>query len=370
MAELGKWVSVSEAARLTGISVRTLKRMAAEGQLKHSRTPGGHMRVLRKDLEKLLRQDGPVTASLSIGLQSKREAVEAKGLELQEARADRELRKLREEDAEAERRRAATAQAEELERRRAVEETRLQVARHAAERWAREREQEEAEERREWTDRWVAWALNAVPKDAPREVALDVHQGVEEALAKLSPEQSQSVVQRLVLAAMDRGLAPWNRRKEIENAVQLARKEVPLVVRTLSEYFPPTQWEIRAMQSAREAIAELPADASYEELRAAAVQAGKQIATEYEGEQARARAEGERQQRERSKKFRVDIGVDHVSVYLTKLHSAGELWDEDLSRKPELEAAVRKVLGEKLTGDESFDDTQRLARKVIDAELE
>jgi hypothetical protein len=328
------------------------------------------MRVLRADLDKLLRHASNAPVSASSVLQNKREGLETLNLELQERRVKRELSKLSEEDAEADRRREAVVRAEQLEDKRALEESRLQAA-HDTERRATERRQAEAErERRAWAYTWLDYALKSLPQDAPREIGLDVQESVEEALAKLTPEQPQSVVQRLVLAAMDRGLAPWNRRKEIENAVQLARKEVPLVVRTLSEYFPPTQWEIRAMQSAREAIAELPADASYEELRAAAVRAGKQIATEYEGEQARARAEGERQQRERSKKFRVDIGVDHVSVYLTKLHSAGELWDEDLSRKPELEAAVRKVLGEKLTGDESFDDTQRLAREVIDAELE
>ena len=37
MAEPTEWVSVSEAARLRGLSVRTIKRLVAEGQLKSAR---------------------------------------------------------------------------------------------------------------------------------------------------------------------------------------------------------------------------------------------------------------------------------------------------------------------------------------------
>jgi len=52
-------------ARLTGLSVRTIKRMAAEGQLKSAKTPGLHVRVARADLNKLLRPANPAGALVS-----------------------------------------------------------------------------------------------------------------------------------------------------------------------------------------------------------------------------------------------------------------------------------------------------------------
>ena len=104
--ELPEWVSISEAERLTGLSARTIKRMAAEGQLKSSRTPGSHMRVSRADVDRLLRRDAPASVSASSVLQNKRERVEELGLEARELRAQREIDKLREEGAQAERARA------------------------------------------------------------------------------------------------------------------------------------------------------------------------------------------------------------------------------------------------------------------------
>lgn len=275
------------------------------------------------------------------------------------------------EDAEAERRRAATAQAEELERKRALEEARLQTARDAERRRSERRQSEIERKRREWVAAWVAWGLDSFPKDAPREIGLEVHESVEEALAKLTPDQSQSVVQRLVLGAVNKALKPWQHQKEIERAVQESRKELPAL---LQRYFEPSEWEMRAMQAAREAISCLRADAPYEELRAAAVQSGRQIGREYEAEEARARAEAQgerdRQQREVNKRFLVGVGVACVFPYISKLYSDGEIWDEDLSRKPELEAVVRKALEGRLTGDESFDDAQLVAREVVDKEVE
>ncbi len=359
----GEGIPVSQVTRLTGFSVRTIKRRCDAGQLASFRSPGGHVRVVKADLERFLRRGSPNPVSTSSVLQNRRERIEELNLEAQELRAKREIEKLRAEDAEAERRREAAAQAEELADERAREESRLQVAREGQRRAAEQRQAEAEQERREWVNGWVAWALNSVPKDAPREVALDVHQSVEEALAKFSPEQPQSVVQRLVLAGVDKALVPWRRSKEIEKAIQSARKELPVSVRTLSEYFEPTEWEVRAMRAARVATSQLPSDAAFEEIRAAGVQAGKQIASEYEREQAR-------QQRERYKKFLVDIGVGHVSCYLSKLHSDGEIWDEDFDRKSELENAVRKALEDRLMGAEGFGEAQRLAREVVKKELE
>lgn len=370
----GESLSAADASRLLGVSTRTLKRMCAAGQLRAFKTAGGHWRVSRAVLENFQRRTEtsvpPVGCASSV-LQSKRERIEELALEAQERRAQREIRKLDEEDSEAERRRAAAAHAEEVERKRAVEETRLQAARDAAERQERQREHQEAQERREWTDGWVAWALNAVPKDAPREIELTIAEAVEEALARLTPEQPQSTINRLVLAGIAKGLRPWQRQQEIEQAIQEARSQLPIFARN---YFEPTAWEVKALETAREAIRHLPSDAAYEELRQAAIRAGREVALEYEAEEARARAqaqaERERQQREHTKKFLVDLGVMHVSLYLSKLHSDGDVWDEDLERKAELENAVRKALEDRLAGTEGFEEAQRIARALVDEQLE
>jgi excisionase family DNA binding protein len=366
----GQSVPVSEAARLTGFSVRTVKRMCAAGQLGSFRTPGGHVRVRREDLERFLRQASPAPILTSSALQTRRERIEELALEAQERRAMREIRKLDQEDAETERQRVAAAQAEQSKRKRVAEDARLQATRDAAERREREREREEVEERREWTDGWMAWGLSTVPKDAPREIELDVAQAVEETLARLAPEQVQSVVQRLVLAAIDKGLAPWHRRKEIEKAIQLARKELPFRVQ---RYFEPSEWELKAMERAREAIRSLPSDSTFEQLCQVAIRAGRQIAAECEAEEARTRtqaqAERERQQRESDRRFLISIGVEHATSYLQKLHSDGEIWGEDFERKSELEHMVRETLEARLTGAEGFEAAQRIAREVIQDEL-
>ena len=358
-------LSASEAARLLGVSVPTLKELCARGRLGSFRTAGNHVRVAKADLERFRQGSGsPGPAPVSSVLQNRRERIEELGLEVQERRAKREIQKLEDEDTEAERRRAAAAQAEDLEHKAALEEACLQRECEAARRATERRQAQAQKERTKWVGSYVGSALNGLPQDAP---LLDVRAAVEEALANLTPDQPETVVRPIALAAVLKALKPWKHQKEIQQAIQEARKELPALAQG---FFEPSEWELRAMQAAREAIAKLPADASLAEIRAAAVQVGKQVATEYEAEQARARAEQERQRRESMKSFLLSVGVRHVAPYLAKLQVDGAIWDEDLARKPELETAVRETLEQKLSGDESFDDAQGLAREVIDAQLE
>jgi len=49
-------LSPSDAADALGVSLRTLARYAAQGRLPVYRTPGGHRRFRRDDLERLLRR--------------------------------------------------------------------------------------------------------------------------------------------------------------------------------------------------------------------------------------------------------------------------------------------------------------------------
>jgi len=77
-----------------GVSIPTLKRMAAEGRLESFRTPGGHLRILGESVDAV--RDHPQTQPRPVRdaspvLQNRRERLEELTLEAQERRAKREL---------------------------------------------------------------------------------------------------------------------------------------------------------------------------------------------------------------------------------------------------------------------------------------
>jgi uncharacterized protein YbdZ (MbtH family) len=114
---------------------------------------------------------------------------------------------------------------------------------------------------------------------------------VADALTKLAPEQPRNVIEPLVLAAVDKALAPWQRGKEIEKAFDEARKQLPYSAQgtySLTGNFEdrPSEWDIRARQAAADAIRQLGNDAPFSEIRALAIQAGKRVAQEYKHHQA------------------------------------------------------------------------------------
>ena len=53
-AEQGDWLRVAEAARLLGVSPNTLRRAGTYGELPCHRSPGGHRRYRRADIDALL----------------------------------------------------------------------------------------------------------------------------------------------------------------------------------------------------------------------------------------------------------------------------------------------------------------------------
>lgn len=362
-------LSAGEAARELGISPRTVRRLCSEGRLPSFRTPGGQVRVWRKHLDSF-RQGAPVTNGIaSVALENKRESLQTLNLELQERRLRRELKRLKDEEVEDEQDRAASIEAEEQRNRSALEEARLQREDRAAKR-IREEEQLEAEcQRQQWIDSWVEYSIRSIPQGVPREVASDVREAVEEALTIIEPSRSQSIVQHLVAGAIERGLKSWRRQQEIEKTIQQARKELPMLLQGFSDWSAPNEWEVRAMSAARDAIAKLGASASLTEVRDAALQAGRRIATEYESEQGRIRDDQQRKRLASNKSFLVSIGTAEVESYLKKLHLNDDIFDEDLERKGEIERTVRNVLEARLTGGESFLEAQRIAREAVDAEV-
>src|ERR1035438_10221941 len=96
---------------------------------------------------------------------------------------------------------------------------RQQAAAEAAERQRTEVKQ--AEQRRLlWVQLWTQYALNSLPYGARREVEMEVHTTVQEALSVLQPSQPEAITRRLVDAAVQRALGPWTRSEEHTSELQ------------------------------------------------------------------------------------------------------------------------------------------------------
>jgi excisionase family DNA binding protein len=61
----GDWLSIHEASRLLGVHIGTVREWADAGTLPSYRTPGGHRRFLRTDLQKFIDQQRKSSASES-----------------------------------------------------------------------------------------------------------------------------------------------------------------------------------------------------------------------------------------------------------------------------------------------------------------
>lgn len=364
-------VPVAEAARILGVSVTTIKRMRKDGQLRCFSTHGGHIRIPRAELDRIQAGDeerqigspNPVSDSLK----SRRQLIEDLTLRAQTIRAQQELKKVDEEAAELDAKRDARKREEENQRVRAAREARIQSQLNE------EREEAEAERvrmeqgRREWISAWQAWALRQMPTDA-REFDLDVHQAVEEVLLRLWPtQQPREIVERVVCSAIEKALKPYARQKHIDQAVQLARKQLPL---HLQRYFEPSEWELKAMARASDAIGALPADSGVAELSQVGIQAGREVASEHEVEETRSRREAQeatqRDDRERRKKFLSEFGVVQVGPHIAFLLARDLIWQEDVQKKPELEAQVRDSLSQQLKGTEDLEDVRARACKIVE----
>ena len=397
MTESSDWISVSEAERLTGLSVRTLKRMAAEGQIKSSRTPGDHVRVLRHDVDRLLRREAPASVSVSTVLANKKERVEELSLELQERRAMREIRKLSEEDAEAQQRRTETRRVHELSEKRAVEETRLEAARDAERREREQREAEAQRQRAEFRRRWLSFATDRFPVW----VSYDQRQGllaaVEETISARDVADVQLMPRLLLSDTVSRVCAPW------ESERQDQQKREQLIERTIKSELPigATDAErAKAAAGARSVLAQVPATASDWELHAAVSAAVERIVKAIEQRKAserdkeRQRAEAERvKDAERRAQRNVSPrpapmlcfaryeratssreGVEHVFSYLSELFRKDEITrDEwlDFAWQRQLQEQVREALESELRGadDESENDARQIAEEIVDEEL-
>ncbi len=280
--------TTGQAARELGVSPATVRALCAGGVIDCQSTRGGQYRVPKSAVEKC-RRDGlpavprplPDDNVRPVRPRHGHAALLAEPSEDAKAAAD-EVVVLENEVKSLGLKRQKVEQTEwflDRERRKAEAE----AAREAAEQERQERAEEERR-RQEWTDRWLAHALRSMPYDAPEETRLDVQEQVETALDKLQPSQPDYIVERLVHAAVDRALKPWQRRKEIEAAIEQASDSLPPQAKGFS--WNPSEWDIRARQAAAAAIGRLRDGATAEEIRATARDAVQHIIKQFEHEEA------------------------------------------------------------------------------------
>jgi len=419
--------SVAEAARILGVSIPTLKRMSADGQLEGFRTPGGHLRIVAESIQ-ALREQRPPSRQPSSVLTNRRERVEELALEAQELRAKREITKLQaEEEAEA-RRRQDEAETQELQAEREAEAARLRRERLKLQE-ARERERQEAERqlaafRRRWLDKVtrrlsafeLRWLSAAQHKEifAAAETEINARQPHDE-------PHMMEIVTRTIAALVE----PFAARRQ-------AQERRNRVVKDTLHHLPifTTEGErARAAAAIRESLTHLPEDAEEFEIRAAAEEAVKPIrrtiekrllderlitaairelplgstdrdearlrwacagilaelpedVSEVEAQEAleptvrEACEEIEERQaekrREALKASLIRYGVAEVSNCLWRLKedeeiSSEEYWDSDL--RADLARAVKDELEAELIGEETTKEVSELVREIIDEEF-
>lgn len=423
--------TTGRAARELRVSPNHVRALCQTGMIAARATPGGHFRIPKSEIERLRREGVPEPPpGTPAESQSESAIVPAANpphrhpVLLAEPSTD------------------AIAAADEVVRlENEVKAIGLKRSKEENLDWFRERERKQAEAkaardrevlkskaqklRREWENSCVEYAFECLPNDAPEDARLTVAQSVREILIDLSPSDPEEVTGPLIDAAVERALRPWRRSKEVERAVQEARNQLPLWIRSWSSSnSPPSEWELRAMSVARETIAELQNDATFEEMQAAAIAAGRKVAQQYQdwdtrrtivggvflrtpGEQEKARqsvgaaferlpvgvsrAEMERARDEVLAPFKAaeeaaraqaqaasqtDLYLLHVDSYLAKIaadpHSKWELgnFSERNRLAQELKEEIRPILIQAILEEPlSFNDAHTLIESLVDRRL-
>ena len=279
--------STGQVARQLGTTLATIRILCENRVLAAETTPGGHWRVPASEVERLKRdglppiprplptESAPPESNGTDGRHGHPELLAAASAEvvsaadlvaitrslLEKRRIDREL----EENEDWFRDRQGR-----------------QAAAEAAERQRTEVKQ--AEQRRLlWVQQWTQYALNSLPYGARREVEMEVHALLQEALSVLQPSQPAAITQRLVDAAVHRALGPWTRKQEMERALQAGMNKLSWDIQYRPEYAGLKQ---RAWDAAVAAVRQVREEANYHEMGTAAVQAVQPIIGEYEHQQA------------------------------------------------------------------------------------
>ncbi len=279
--------STGQVARQLGTTLAAVRVLCENGVVAAETTPGGHLRVPASEVERLKR-DGLPPITRPLPTESAPPATNGTGV-----RHGQPTRLAEPSDAVVSAADQVAITRSMLEKRkidRELEETedwfRARERQHAAAEAAERRrmETQQAEQRRlQWVHEWTKYALDSLPAGAQRQVEMEVHTAVQEALSELQPSQPEAVTQRLVDAAVDRALGPWCRKQDTERALQVGMDRLPWDVQIHYEYAALKQraWEVAvaAVRKARE-------DATYNDMETAAALAVQPVIREYEHQQA------------------------------------------------------------------------------------
>ena len=359
--------SVSEAAEVLRVSVPTLKRMIHAEKLQAFRTPGNHLRITAESLERV-QQGRPLRPAREVSpvLQNRRERVEELALEAQELRAGHEIRKLRQED-------AAEARQKHEERQESARQAEQEAQRLELERQQFEIERQERAERaraqaalRDFRQRWLAHAdkllngfLGAFFKYdwlTPQQ-RKELAETLEAEIGKHDPDDEQRM-SRIIQDTLASFVAPLEAQREIAR-----RREHAVDRMMLKLSFRATDSErVRAEALAREALRQMPLDASADELLMKAQDAIAPISRAIEDREAREKREATRDQFIRS-------AFVTVASYKQELRDQDEISRQDCSDQAlwdEINEDVRDQLSRELTGDESPQEVEGLIRSIVD----
>ncbi len=141
------------------------------------------------------------------------------------------------------------------------------------------RKQQERRRRREWEDEWIEFALDRVPDNAPKELGLEVHSQVAEALGRLQADQPAIAVRRIVEAAVDKALAPWHRTNERVKAIEEAIRGLPYAIQRNDEL---EDLKLEAIRLATNAVNQCHPEAASATLQAAARNSVKPVLRVFE----------------------------------------------------------------------------------------
>jgi len=279
--------STGQVARQLGITLATVRLLCENGVIAAETTPGGQWRVPASEVERLER-DGlpPIPRPLPIESAPLAMNGTAQHHGPSESPPKPSAEVLSAEDLVAITR--SLLEKRRIEREIEENEDWFRDRQHRqAEAEAAERQRTEAmqaEQRRLlWVQVWMQYALNSVPYDARREVEMEVHAAVQQALSVLQPSQPEAITRRLVDAAVHRALGPWTRKQEIERALKAGMNRLPWDIRCGSEYAPLKQ---RAWETAVAAVGKVREGASYNEMETVTVQAVQPMIREYQQQQA------------------------------------------------------------------------------------
>jgi len=275
-----------QAAKQLGVSSYHVRRLCEAGEIVAEITGGRQWKIPLAEVRRLQKEGvPPVPQQIAEG-----------GDEDDEARPGYADESENEDEPAAEVKAAANAvkiAGSHLERRRLERETE-EVEDWFRERGRREEERERAEleraetaraaeQRREWINGWIQYALNSMPPGVPRETELDVNTAVEQVLANFQYCQSEITIRRLVIAAVEKVLAPWRREQQRRDAVEAAMNQLPLGVRFRPEFAP---LKLHAIEAASAAVARCRAGAISEEMEIAAKQAIQPMIREHSHQEA------------------------------------------------------------------------------------